>query len=420
MSVVNIHEILGGKQYNFLRTDSNLGSNIVLLGYGGSHAYGMNNENSDVDIRGIATNSKRNILIGNDFEQVVETETDTAIYSFDKIIKLFCSCNPNTIEMLGLRPEDYIYLTDIGREIIKHRQIFLSKRVIHSFAGYANAQLRRLENKSARLVSQSEQEQHILKSIEHASYELRSRYTARPDDALRLYIDKSNNPEYDTEIFCDITLQHYPLREFRASMNDMGMIIGSYAKIGKRNEKAIAHDKLGKHMAHLVRLYLMAFDILERGEIITYREKDHDLLMSIRNGDYLDENRQPTAEFYEIVDDCEARLDYLKTHTDLPDNADMAKVNDFVEQINEMIVFGGAKQVEYDPGSPHKNDPTEYTCPKCKCVIDSFGQKYCDNCGMKLDWSYESGDRRKVGFHMNNGKVEDSERYKWFNNHFCN
>lgn len=394
MSVDNISQVIASSEYDFLRTDPNLGSNIVLLGYGGSHAYGLNNENSDVDIRGIATNSKRNILIGNDFEQVVETETDTTIYSFDKIIKLFCSCNPNTIEMLGLRPQDYIYLTDIGREIIKNRHIFLSKRVIHSFAGYANAQLRRLENKSARLVRQGEQEQHILKSIEHASYELRQRYTARPDDALRLYIDKSNNPDYDTEIFCDISLQHYPLREFRASMNDMGMIIGSYAKIGKRNEKAIAHDKLGKHMAHLVRLYLMAFDILERGEIITFREKDHDLLMSIRNGEYLDGNRQPTAAFYEIVDDCEARLDYLKTHTDLPDNADMTKVNDFVERINEMIVFGNARQVEYDPGSPHKNDPAEYTCPKCKCAIDHFKQEHCKHCGQKLDWSNENHDKR--------------------------
>lgn len=255
--------------------------------------------------------------------------------------------------------------------------------------------MRRLENKSARLVSQSEQEQHILKSIEHASYELRSRYSARPDDAIRLYIDRSNNPEYDTEIFCDIDLKHYPLREFRASMNDIGMIIGSYAKIGKRNEKAIAHDKLGKHMAHLVRLYLMAFDILERGEIITYREKDHDLLMSIRNGEYLDENRQPTAAFYEIVDDCEARLDYLKTHTDLPDNADMTVVNDFVEEINERIICEDSKKIDFDPGSCHTNDPAEYRCPRCNRRIDMFQQKHCDYCGQKLDWSEETNDKRR-------------------------
>ena len=109
MELPEIREKLLTEEYDFLRTDKNLGSNIILLGLGGSHAYGMNTETSDLDVRGIATNSKRNILIGQDFEQVVEVNTDTTIYSFDKIINLLCSCNPNTIEMLGLKPEHYLY-----------------------------------------------------------------------------------------------------------------------------------------------------------------------------------------------------------------------------------------------------------------------------------------------------------------------
>ena len=341
MSMIDIQAIIQNPEYDFLRTNQNLNSNIVLLGFGGSYAYGTNNKNSDIDIRGIATNGKRNILIGNDFEQVVDTNTDTTIYSFDKIIKLLCSCNPNTIEMLGLKPEHYFYLTDIGRELIENKSLFLSKRAIHSFGGYANAQLRRLENKSARLVSQSQQEQHILKSIEHASVDFKERYFDIPEDAITLYIDKSEQEDYDTEIFCDVTLKHYPLRDYKGMISDMGMIIKSYSKIGKRNERAIEHNKLGKHMMHLVRLYLMAFDILEKGEINTYRDKDHDFLMKIRNGNYLDENRQPTKEFYEIIDEYENRLDRLKTTTDLPETADMNKVMDFVAKVNEMVVSGG-------------------------------------------------------------------------------
>ena len=41
--------------------------------------------------------------------------------------------------------------------------------------------------------------------------------------------------------------------------------------------------KLGKHMMHLVRLYLMCLDILEKEEINTYRENDIPFLMNIRN-----------------------------------------------------------------------------------------------------------------------------------------
>ena len=40
--------------YDFLKTDKHLGKNVLALGLGGSYAYGMNNENSDIDVRGVA------------------------------------------------------------------------------------------------------------------------------------------------------------------------------------------------------------------------------------------------------------------------------------------------------------------------------------------------------------------------------
>lgn len=337
MNLNKINQTIKSSNYDFLRSNQNLGNNIILLGLGGSHAYGTNNEDSDLDIRGVATNSKRNILIGRDFEQVVEVETDTTVYSFDKIVKLLCSCNPNTIEILGLKPEHYLYLSPVGKQLLDNKKMFLSQVAVNSFGGYSAAQFRRLQNKAARLVSQSQQEANILKSIEHASVDYKIKYFEHPEDAIKLYIDKSFRPEYDSEIFMDINLNHYPLRDFKGMWNEMHAIVKSYSKIGKRNEKAIEHNKLGKHMMHLVRLYLMCFDILERGEIITYREKEHDLLMSIRNGKYLDDNRQPIPEFYEMVDELERRLDYDKKNTDLPEKVDMDKINDFVASINEQV-----------------------------------------------------------------------------------
>lgn len=64
LSIKDIKELIKTKDYDFLREDKNLNSNIILLGLGGSYAYGTNTEDSDIDIRGIAVNSKRNILIG--------------------------------------------------------------------------------------------------------------------------------------------------------------------------------------------------------------------------------------------------------------------------------------------------------------------------------------------------------------------
>lgn len=343
--MLNINEIkskLNDKEYDFLRNDTRLGNNIVLLGLGGSYAYGTNNENSDIDIRGIATNTIKEILTGRDFENVTDSTTDTVVYSFSKIIKLLCGCNPNVIEMLGLKPEHYLYCSSIGKEILDNKKMFLSQTAAHSFGGYANAQLRRLESKSARLISQSEQEQHILKSIEHASVDYKRKYCSMPEDGISIYVDNSDRTEYDSEIFLDINLKHYPLRDYCGMLLEMQNIVKDYSRIGARNAKAIARDKLGKHMCHLVRLYLMCFDILEQGEIVTYREKEHDLLMSIRNGEYLDENKQPIAEFFEMVDMYEKRLEYAKENTDLPKSVDMNKVADFVISVNERIVKGEA------------------------------------------------------------------------------
>ena len=190
MKIDEIRSLVKSDKYDFLR-NSPLKDHVILLGLGGSYAYGTNNENSDVDIRGVAVNSKRNILTGNDFEQVVDVETDTTVYSFDKIVKLLCSCNPNTIEILGLKPQHYLFTSKAGTELILHRKMFLSKVAVHSFGGYANAQLRRLENKAARLVTQSQQEKNILKSIEHASVDFKRRYLERPEDSIKLYIDEA-------------------------------------------------------------------------------------------------------------------------------------------------------------------------------------------------------------------------------------
>ena len=49
---------------------------------------------------------------------------------------------------------------------------------------------------------------------------------------------------------------------------------------------------------HLVRLYLMCLDILEKEEITTYRANDLDLLMSIRGGKYQKEDGTFYMEFF--------------------------------------------------------------------------------------------------------------------------
>ncbi len=338
MTLKEIKQQIESEQYSFLRTNKHLGDNIILLGLGGSYSYGTNIATSDLDIRGIALNSQRELLLGKDFEQVIDTKTDTTVYSFQKMIRLLCQCNPNVIELLGLKPEHYLILKPIGQELINNRKLFLSKAAVNSFGGYANQQLRRLENKVARDSSMRKQQENVLKSIEHATVDYKSKYFPYGTDEIHLYVDSMEDDPDTADIFADIHLTHYPLKDFTGLIGDMNNIQRMYENTGQRNRNAAEHGKLAKHMMHLIRLYYMCFDILERGEINTHREAEHDELMEIRNGKYLDEHNQVAPEFYDIVEQLEKRLTYDKENTDLPDRLNMDRINDFVFSVHKSVV----------------------------------------------------------------------------------
>ena len=104
-------KIMNSAEYDFLRSNPRLGNRIILLGLGGSYAYGTNNENSDIDFRGITLNLPSDLLGLTEFEQYEDNDTDTVIYSFNKMVKLLLDCNPNTCEILGLDEEQYLIKT---------------------------------------------------------------------------------------------------------------------------------------------------------------------------------------------------------------------------------------------------------------------------------------------------------------------
>jgi len=333
-------KLMNTSEYDFLREHERLGNRIILLGLGGSYAYGTNNENSDIDFRGITLNMPSDLIGLTEFEQYEDRKTDTVIYAFNKIVKLLLECNPNTCEILGLDEEQYLIKTKLGQELLDNKGIFLSKRAAKSFGGYASAQLRRLQNAIARdSMPQTEKERHILNSVKNALEDCQRRYASFDRGSMRLYIDKAENPEFDTEIFVDADYKHLPLRDYENMWSVMHNVVKDYNKVGKRNRKK-DNNHLDKHAMHLIRLFMMAIDILEKGEINTNRSNDLDLLMKIRNGGFRREDKIYDNEFYNILSDYEERLKKAAQVSALPDQPDMAKVEAFVEYINKRVIEG--------------------------------------------------------------------------------
>ena len=67
------------------------------------------------------------------------------------------------------------------------------------------------------------------------------------------------------------------------------------------------------------------------------------MVLDIRNGKYLDDNRQPIPEFFEMVDDYERRMNYAKENSSLPEKPNYNRINEFLASVNERIVRGTAK-----------------------------------------------------------------------------
>ncbi len=264
---------------------------------------------------------------------------DTVIYGFNKMVRLLLECNPNACEMLGMEEGQYLIVSPLGRELLAHQNIFLSKKAIRSFGGYAQAQLRRLQNAIARdTLSQSDRENHILKSVTSALDDFNRRHPGAPG-SIRLYIDKSEHPKLDTEIFVDAQYEHYPLREYVKQCETMHTVVRDYDKIGKRNHKK-DRSHLNKHAMHLVRLLMTAVCLLEEGVIRTRQTEGIPLLLAIRKGEFMQADGTFSQDFYEMLAQYEQRLEKAAANTVLPDQPDLQQVEKLVERINRYTVTG--------------------------------------------------------------------------------
>jgi predicted nucleotidyltransferase len=128
-------------------------SGTILLGYRGSIAHGTYVPSSDKefgiddkDIMGICIPELNTYLGFGKFEQkeVKYKEWDSVVYELRKYFRLLLKSNPNVLSLLWLEPNMYIIRTEIGRQILENRDLFVSKQAYHSFNGYAYGQFKRM------------------------------------------------------------------------------------------------------------------------------------------------------------------------------------------------------------------------------------------------------------------------------------
>lgn len=77
-------------------------------------------------------------------KEIFRGQWDIVCYEARKAVRLLLKGNPNILNLLWLRENDYIKVTAAGQLLMSHRSYFNGKHVYNSFVGYARGQMHRM------------------------------------------------------------------------------------------------------------------------------------------------------------------------------------------------------------------------------------------------------------------------------------
>ena len=110
----------------------------------GSRAYGLDDDESDTDRRGIyiAPADLQWSLFGAP-EQFEDNATQSCFWELQKFLIMALKANPNILECLYSPMVEKV--TSLGEELLALRQCFLSQLIFQTFNGYAMSQFKKME-----------------------------------------------------------------------------------------------------------------------------------------------------------------------------------------------------------------------------------------------------------------------------------
>lgn len=124
--------------------DMNLDEFVIYRCIVGSRAYGLDNESSDVDRRGIyLPPAEMQWSLYGVPEQLEHKDSEECYWEMKKFLTLALKANPNVLECLYTPLIEHA--TPLANELLEMRVAFLSKLVYQTYNGYVMSQFKKLE-----------------------------------------------------------------------------------------------------------------------------------------------------------------------------------------------------------------------------------------------------------------------------------
>ena len=316
----------------------------------GSHLYGTNTENSDLDLKGIYLPTAKEIILGNykktvtttrpkqEFERNNKDDVDIEIFSLDRFLDLLVQGQTVALDLLFAPPQSYTFHTGDGLDlmsmVINNREELLNKNV-NAFVGYAKQQAAKYGQKGFRI--------HALRSILELLKSWEGKAYRVGDCDLEHWIPSCGNEHIKIEYLkspkgvlepylnvCDKKIAFHSTIKYA-----LEHIQRRFDEYGKRALMAEKNEGIDwKALSHAVRVNSEAKELLETSKI-TFPRPDKDLLLRIKLG---------KMDYKEVANLIEKGLEDLKeasANSKLRGKPNREWADNFIYEIYSNIVKKG-------------------------------------------------------------------------------
>lgn len=318
---------------------------VICLMKHGSHLYGLNTEDSDVDYKGVFIPSKEDAILGltkdeyrsstgsNDSKNGKD-DIDVVYYSIGKLINMLCQGETIAIDMIHCTKDCLISATSEWHDLVSIKEKFYTRNM-KAFLGYVKKQAHKYGVRGSRVASIEKVLDYLGKKMNLMENELKPRLDSSNEIIFGLqglamgddYIEFFNEGIADVNkpIFSVAGSKYSirtPISQILDSLESKLKGYGHRAKQAKDNEGVD-----WKAMSHAIRCGNQLREIYMTGDL-KYPLSDRDFLLKVKQGD-CDFLGEVEPALNAVVDEVES----LAASSDYPDRVDKESVYEFVRNI---------------------------------------------------------------------------------------
>ena len=306
-------------------TQSCEGLNIIYLGIHGSHLYGLNGDNSDIDIKGVYLPSKKDLLFG-ETNKIINKKNDVLnieieIKSITSFLKSLRGCDTNCIDMLHPTPESTLLTSALWGGLVSCRRDIYAKNM-KGIIGYIKTHTKKYTNKIDRFSEMSI----LLEHIKNMDDNIR----LKDSDVLSFVANKSfkyishriMHSDHE-QPFLEVCGKKYALTWEMYLLKD-----ALKAEINRYGSRTLSGNEKGmdtKSLSHALRVIMQLREIVE-DKSLTFPLKHLDVVRKVKFGEV------ELEETLNLIDTNFEEVMKSLEESDLLEFSDMSRMLDAVEE----------------------------------------------------------------------------------------